>query len=134
MANDIHTTAEPSVTSLVSGIAGDFQSLIQQQVMLVRQEIQEDLRKTKEGATSFALAAAVTSVSAILIGFTAVYALGAATTWPLWGCFAIVAGVFAAAAAALIVAGMKKFDSISPLHDQAIQGLKENLEWKTNPH
>jgi hypothetical protein len=133
MANDVHPTTEPSVASLVTGITDDLQQLIRQQVMLVRQEIQEDIRKSKEGAAAFAVGASAAAVSAILIAFTVVYAL-VLTTLPLWACFAIVAGIFVILAAVLIAMGKKKLDSIHPLEDQAIQGLRENLEWKTHPH
>jgi len=133
MANDLHTTSEPSVTSLVTGITDDLQQLIRQQAALVRQEIQEDIRKTKEGAVAFALGAGAAAVSVVLLAFTIVYAL-ATTALPLWACFAIVTGTFVVLAIVLIVAGKKTFDSIRPLQNQAVQGLRENLQWQTNPH
>jgi|SRR5690242_5963360 protein-S-isoprenylcysteine O-methyltransferase Ste14 len=133
MANEVHSATEPSVASLVTGITDDFQQLIRQQVTLVRQEIQEDLRKSKEGAIAFALGAGAAAVSVILIAFTVVYAL-AVTSLPMWACFAIVAAIFVVLAAVLIMAGKQKFDSIRPMENQAVQGLRENLEWQTNPH
>jgi FtsH-binding integral membrane protein len=133
MANEVHPTTEPSVSSLVTGITADLQQLIRQQVTLVRQEIQEDIQKSKEGTVAFALGAGATIISVILIAFTVAYAL-ATTSLPLWACFAITTGIFVILSAVLIFAGKKKFDAIHPLHDQAIQGLRETLEWRTNPH
>jgi hypothetical protein len=131
MANDVQPSTEPSLSSLVSGITGDLQQLIRQQAALVRQEIKEDVNKTKEGATEFAVGAGVATAGAILLGFTAVYLLAAVTPLPLWACFAIVTAVFAAAAAGLFLAGKKQFEAIDPLHNQAVEGLKENLQWET---
>jgi ABC-type uncharacterized transport system fused permease/ATPase subunit len=133
MANDVQTTPEPGLASLVTGITDDLHQLIRQQITLVRQEIQEDVHKAKEGTTEFALGAGVAGAGAILVGFTVVYILAATTTLPLWGCFAMVTGVFVAAAAALIVVGKKRLESIDPLHNQAVEGLKENMQWQTNP-
>jgi len=132
MANDVHTSTDPSITSLVTGITDDLQQLIRQQATLVRQEIQEDFRKTKEGALAFALGAFVTAVSVVLFAFTLVYLL-AATALPLWACFAIVTAVFVVAAAALLATGKQRFDAIDPMHDEAAQGLRENLQFRTRP-
>ncbi len=131
MADNVHTSTDPSLASLVTGITEDLQQLIRQQATLIRQEVQEDIRKTKEGIISFALGASAAAVSVILLAFTIVYAL-AVTGLPLWACFLIVTGIFVAIAAILFLTGKKKLDSIHPVENPAVQGLRENLQFQTN--
>jgi hypothetical protein len=134
MANDLQSPSESGVTSLVTGILNDAQDLMKQQVALVRTEIRDDFRKTKEGALSLALGAGSAFVAAVFVCLTAVYLIewAAHPNLPLWACFAIVAGTLVVVSAGLLVAGKKKFDSFNPLPDQSFEGLKENLQWKTN--
>ncbi len=131
MADDVHSSTDPSLASLVTGITEDLQQLIRQQAALIRQEVQEDIRKTKEGIIAFALGAGAAAVSVILLAFTIVYAL-AVTGLPLWACFLIVTGIFVVSAAVLFLMGKKKLDSIHPVENPAVQGLRENLQFQTN--
>src|SRR5262249_22828206 len=137
MANDLPSPPEqgPSVTSLVSGIIDDVQELIKQQAALIRSEIRDDFRKTKEAVAAIAVGAGVAVLGVILLSLMAVYLLHWAfdPNLPLWGCFGIVGGGLGALGGALIYAGKKKFDSFNPLPDQSFQALKENLQWQTNP-
>lgn len=52
MANDVHTGPDSSLTSLVAGIIKDVQELLKQQLSLFREEVKDDVRKTKEAAIS----------------------------------------------------------------------------------
>src|SRR5262249_27095933 len=89
------------------------------EVTIMRKEIQEDLLKTREAAIAFVLGAAAAGVSAILIGFTAVYVFAAVSALPLWGSFPIVAGLFVIAAGVLFFMGKQKLDALRPRHDLA---------------
>jgi hypothetical protein len=140
MADEVRGAPEASVTTLVSGIISDAQELFKQQVALIRSEIRDDLRKTKEGALALVSGAVVCLVAGLLFCFALVHLLH----WlsappgtdpaavPLWGWFAIVGGVLALAGGALVYAGVKKFQSFNPLPEQSVEGLKENLQWQTN--
>jgi len=136
MANEVHSPPEPgAVTALVSGILNDAQELMKQQITLVRQEIQDDFRKTKEGVISLALGVGTAFLGGFLLCLTAVHLLKwSAPDLPEWVCYAIVTGIVIVLSGALLFAGKKRFDSFNPLPDQSLQGLKENLQWKTNPN
>ena len=123
MANEAHATTESGIASLVTGITGDFQQLVREEVALMRQEIQEDIRKTKEAAIAFALGAAAAGVSLILIGFTAVYVLAAISALPLWGSFAIVTTVLVIVAAGLFFMGKQKLTSLQLQREPASASL-----------
>jgi hypothetical protein len=50
---------------------------------------------------------------------------------PVWGGFGIVGGCLALAGAALILWGKEKFDTSTLLPRESVEGLKENIQWKT---
>jgi high-affinity Fe2+/Pb2+ permease len=135
MANEVQSPPEAqSLTTLVTGILNDAQELTKQQLNLIRTEIQEDFRKTKEGALTLSIGAGIGYIGGVFLCLTVVYLLewAAHPNLPLWACFAIVTGIILVVSAGLLVAGKKKFDSFNPLPDQSLQGLRENLQWKTN--
>lgn len=133
MAEDLHRGSEPSVTTLVTGIIHDAQELIKEQVALVRTEIRDDFRKTKEGALSLALGLGVVALGAMLLCFALVYLLAwAVPQVPMWVWFAVIGVLLGAGGGAMIYAGAKKFESFNPLPDQSAQALRENVQWLTN--
>jgi hypothetical protein len=132
MAHDLQSPPEPQFTTLVTGILNDAQELFRQQVALVRSEVQEDFRKTKEAAIPLGIGVWLAVLGSILLSITA--ALGLAETGlPLWACFAIVGLVVSLAGGGLFFAGKKKMESFNPLPDKSAEALKENLEWITKP-
>jgi hypothetical protein len=140
MANEVHTSTEPSMTSLVRGIISDIGDLIRQEIRFARAEIRTDLRKTREAATVLALGVGTTVLGAFLLAVMLVFLLHWLTApagtdpagIPLWGCFGIVSAVFLATGAALVWMGYKKFESFNPLPDETAKTVKENVEWMMN--
>jgi uncharacterized membrane protein YqjE len=130
MPDDIHTTGDQSVTSLVRGIVNDAQELFRQQIALFKAEVREDMRKTREAALSLVIGVGVTFFGVLLLLFCVVYAIGLAL--PLWASFLIVGGVVLAIGIGLMYAGKRRFESFNPLPDQSAQALKENVQWITN--
>jgi len=135
MANDLRTDAEPSVTTLVTGIIHDAQRLIEQQLNLFRQEVREDLRKTKEASYFLGVGLAVCFLATLLVMLMVPLLLSWLwPTLPLWGSFGIVGGVLAVVGAALVFTAVRQFESFNPLPDQTVAALRENVQWQTkNP-
>ena len=134
MATDTYSPPDQqTLTGLVSGIIGDAQTLIQQQVALVREEIRSDLRKTKEAVASIAAGVGVAALAAVPLVFAVVYLLHELALWPLWASFLTVGVVLAVAGGGLIFAGVQRFRSFNPLPDQSVEALKENLQWIKHP-
>jgi thiol:disulfide interchange protein len=52
------------------------------------------------------------------------------STLPLWGCHAIVCGLFLVFGVGLLAAGRRVLETAVP--EQTIQTAKENVEWLTN--
>lgn len=140
MANEVHTSGEPSTTGLLGGIIKDFGDLIRQELRFARVEFRSDLNKTKEAGAVLAIGAGTLLLGVILLSLMLVYLLhwlaapvGADTSRiPLWGCFGIVSAVFLVAGAVLVWVGYKKFASFDPLPDETANTVKENVEWIMN--
>jgi hypothetical protein len=131
--DDVQSLPERSKTTLVSGIIADAQHLIQQQLAMFRQEIRDDLRKSKEAGLSLAAGIVIALAGSVLV----LVMLPLLLHWsspelPLWACFGIVGAVITALGGVLVYAGVKKFESFNPLSDKSIAALKENLKWTTN--
>jgi H+/Cl- antiporter ClcA len=133
MANDLQTNSEPSVTSLLGGIVSDLQTLLGQQLALFRQEVRDDLRKTKEATLAIMAGVVVALLGGITLCFMAAHALDTYTQIPLWGCYGIVGGVLAIIGGALLAVGLGRFRSFNPLPDESAQAFKENVQWIAKP-
>jgi len=136
MADDVHTSSEPSVTSLVSGILKDAEELFKQQVVLFKHEVKEDLRKTRDASMALAAGVGVLVLGILLLCWMLVHLL----TWaagpdvlPLWASFGIVGGILTLAGVILCYTGKKKFDSFNPLPEETAEALKENVQWIMKP-
>jgi hypothetical protein len=133
MANDLRTGSQPSVTSLVTGIASDLQDLLAQQLALFKAEVESDLTRTKEAALVLAGGLGVAVVAGILLCLMLVFLLQWATELPLWACYGIIGCGLALVGGTLVYVGRKRFESFNPLPDQSVRALKENVQCLTNP-
>jgi len=130
MAVDLHTDSGPSLTHLVSGIIGDAQALMKQQLALFRTEMKQDIKRTKQALVALVVGLALASVGATLLSFMAVYGLHAAfRDLPLWACFGIVGGLLTAAGGIGFYSAVRQFQEFNPLPDESAQALKENVQW-----
>jgi hypothetical protein len=124
---------QPSVTALVSGIINDAQTLIQQQVALVREEILADLRRTRQATAWLAAGVAVATLSLIPLTFMFRDLLHEELGWDQWVSDGVVGAVLALVGGGLIFLGVQRFKYFNPLPDQSAEALKENLQWIKNP-
>lgn len=132
MSTDLHSPPEQNLSELVTGIMKDAEDLFRQQIKLVRTEVKEDLRKSKEAAIPLTLGIWIALVGSILLSVTLALGLVALNV-PEWAAFGIVGGALFLAGGGLMLVGKMKFDSFNPLPDKSAEALMENLEWKTKP-
>jgi len=126
------TTAPASITPLITGIVSDAQALIKQQLTLFQTEMKNDLRRTKNATIPLGIGAVVCLVAAIVLSNA--LALLVVYFWPAcpyFAAFGIVGIVLGIVGGALLLTGKTKFDAFNPLPDQTVEGLKENIQWKT---
>jgi hypothetical protein len=133
MATDLHTAAEPNVTRLITGIIGDIQELLQQQLALFRHEVQADFQRTRQAALVLGVGAGLGLLGLGLLFFMLVFLLHEAAGLPLWGSFGLVGGGLLIAGAVLVLVGKQQFSAFNPLPDESAQALKENIQCLTDP-
>jgi len=134
MAVDLQNGTEGSVSGLMTGIFNDAQELMKQQLVLLRHEVKDDIRKTATGAGSLVAGGAICVLAGLMFCLMVVYLISwAAPTLPLWVCYGIVGAVIAAIGGALLYFGVRKFQSFNPVPEQSMQALKETMQWKTVP-
>lgn len=124
--------AEPGLSELLSGIVRDAQDLVRQQLNLFQVELRNDLRKTVTATIPLVAGLVVVLLSGIIGSFAIAHALS--HFWPalpLWGAYAIVTGALLAIGGGLVLWSRSQFKTFSPLPEQSLEGLKENIQWKT---
>lgn len=138
MADTLHRNrinGTPSVASLVGGIISDAQDLLRQEIALARQEVREELSKTKAVAISFGIGTCIAAAGSVLLCFMLVHLLH----WfgngqiALWGCYGIVGSLLALGGAALILQARNTAQQIDFVPRQTVETMKENVQWITNP-
>lgn len=117
------------VTPLLRGIVADTQSLLRQEVALVRSEVRQDLKS----ASQVAAGAVVGAVVATMAGLLVCLALAHYINWsfpeiPLWGSYLTV-GIGLGVAAAALLANVRREASQLEVAPQTINSLKENAKW-----
>jgi VIT1/CCC1 family predicted Fe2+/Mn2+ transporter len=132
MPENVHMETPPSMSSLVGGIVQDAQQLIQQEMMLARRELQQELDKAKTAAVSFGAAVVVLALGAILLCFMFVALLSEMAGLPWWASFAIVGAVLAVVGGSLLAVAKNKASEVSLVPRQTVETMRENVQWLKN--
>lgn len=151
MANDVNTpasvetlpAAEPSMVGMLKGIIDDALELMKQQVIMFKVELRSDFRKLLWGLIPIGIGIAPLLLSLVMLCFALVHLIHWATypagtvadpaTIPLWGCYAIVSGVFLLVGGVLLGFGIYRLKTVNPLPEETAKALEENLKWLMNP-
>jgi hypothetical protein len=129
-------------TSLVSGILGDLQHLIQQQLLLTRREVESELRQWAAAGLIVAAGAAMLLIAGVVlclaVSHLLYWVLAPSGTdpagFPLWASHGAAATAFAALGAVLIQTGRAKFKG-KPTSEKPVQNdfVQEPSPWSTRP-
>jgi uncharacterized membrane protein YqjE len=126
------TPTEPTTGELLRGIADDATTLIRQEILLARQEMQEGLATT---AKAGALLAGAAVLGLYAFGFL-LYTIGVAIGGPEWLGFAIVTAVLLVVVAVLALLGRRRMAAAKVAPERAraqLQAttteLKEEIRW-----
>ena len=109
-------------------LAGDIATLIRHEIELAKAELGEKLKTAGVGAGM--LSASAIGGLITLACLTALVAVLLTLVLPAWVAVLIVTVVWAAATAALALAGKKKVQDAGPfVPEQTIANVKEDMEW-----
>ena len=120
---------DTSMSTLISGIVGDAQELVRQEIALARQEIREEISNAKDAGIKLAIAGGVLAVGGLLLVLTIAQALADLLNWPTWAGYAIVGVVLAIVGYILLSLAQKSMKEISPVPEKTVETMKENVEW-----
>ena len=125
---------EPTVTQLVSGIAEDAQRLIVQQYQMLRAEVKEDIRRTKQALLYMSVGIVATLIAVMFLAVSLPHILNDVLNLENhpWAGWLIVGGVMLVVGVIGLFAGKRIFEKNNPLPDKTLNALEENLSWIAN--
>jgi Putative Actinobacterial Holin-X, holin superfamily III len=125
-------TEQPSTTELLKGLADDATTLVRQEILLARQELQEGLQASAKASALLAAA----GVLALYAFFFLLFTIGEAIGGPPWLGFAIVTVVLFIVVAVLGLVGRRRLAASKVAPDKAraelqttANELKEEITW-----
>jgi uncharacterized membrane protein YqjE len=116
-----------SLGELVSRLSTDVGELVRTQMELAKAELRDDLAEAKRAGAMFGAAAVIGLLAAIMLASAAAWAL-AEVVEPGWA-FLIVGAVLGAVAAVLAQQGRQRMSSATPVAEQTVESLKEDVAW-----
>lgn len=118
---------QPSLRELVGEISEDLSTLFRQEVELAKAEVRQEAGKAGKAAGILGGAGFAGFMAALLISLAVVFGL-ANVMDPGWAAL-IVAVVWALIGAVLFVTGRNRLREVSPVPEQTIETLKEDVQW-----
>lgn len=132
MPDNVQVENPPSMTNLVTGIIGDAERLVRQEVTLARRELQVELGKLETAAVSMATGMGVCLLAVLFLGFMVVYLLNYLAQLPEWGGFLIVGVVLGIVGGALLFLGAQRARNVNLVPPQTSETMRENVQWLQN--
>jgi len=123
-----NSPAGVSLTELAGGIIEDSRRLIRQELELARLEMLAEWEKAKTAGLHLGSGAVLTLIASTSSALALVCVLHEAVGLPWWGSFAIIAGLAAAAATALLMIGRRKAAEVNLVPQQALNELGRTVE------
>lgn len=120
---------DPSIAQLISGVVGDAQTLVRQEIALARQEITKEITNAKQAAIKLGIAGGVLAVAGLLLILALAQGIADLLNWPHWAGYVLVGVVLAIVGYVLLSSAQKQIKAVQPVPKQTIETLKENAEW-----
>ena len=120
---------DTSVSQLLSGIVGDAQTLVRQEIALARQEIHEEIDEAKSAGIKFGIAGAVLAIGGLLLVLTLAQGIADLLNWPVWAGYGLVGLVLAIVGYVMLSSAQKQIKQVKPVPEKTVETLKENVEW-----
>jgi hypothetical protein len=122
---------ERPVSDVFQDILRNLQEMVRSEIRLAKVEVRDEFRRAVSSSV-WIVAGAVGAVSAwMFLLWTLTYAL--ALRMPMWIATLLVAFVLAAAAALLLMGGIRRAKRIQPIPERTVESVKETLEWMKQP-
>ncbi len=123
MATETSPSSEVSVTRLLTGILNDAQDLAFRHFQLLRSEIMESLRETRNALVMLGVGIMLVQIGIFFLCQMVVVILTRFfPDLPLWGSYAIVGGVLAICGAWPLMTGIQRLSALDPSSDEPKDG------------
>ena len=120
---------DASVSQLLSGIVGDAQTLVRQEIALARQEVREEIDAAKSAGIKLGIAGAVLAIGGLLLVLTLAQGIADLLNWPVWAGYGLVGLVLAIVGYVMLSSAQKQIKEVKPVPEKTVETLKENVEW-----
>ncbi|HUK00303.1 MAG TPA: phage holin family protein [Stellaceae bacterium] len=124
---DAASAHEPGLAALLAQLFHDAETLLLQQLALLRAELGENAGRLVLGALVLAAGIAVALIGGLALVAALILLLG--RIMPLWAASALVGAVIAAAGAVLVFYGRRLIARASVMPRQSWQALRETGDW-----
>jgi protein-S-isoprenylcysteine O-methyltransferase Ste14 len=121
------------MAKLLNDITEDVRKLMEQQLVLFREEVKQDLRKLKTGTMLLGAALGGAALAVIFLLLMLVFLFWSVSTLPLWIWFGVVGGALALLALTMGLAAKNQLGSVHAVPPESAQALKETVQCITNP-
>ena len=127
---DLAQPVEPdqSLGDLVGRMTSDVGKLVSTQIELAKVEIKEEVSRAGKGVGMVGGGGLAGWFALLLVSMGIALGIGNAMESVGWG-FIIVGLVYAAVAAFLVLKGKEQISSATPIAEQTIETIKEDVEW-----
>jgi hypothetical protein len=130
MIEDFRREFESTMTPLLRGILDDTQKLLRQEIALARVEVTEDAVRARDAVVGISVGAMMGYIAFIFVCFAAVHLLVAyQPTLPVWGAYALVAGVLAVASWICTARGLRRAREIRGVPQQTVDSIQQGFQW-----
>jgi hypothetical protein len=122
----INPPDEKPLSELLSEVTSQLQQLVRKEIELGRAEVKEEVDRATRGVAAFAVAGVAGLLAAIALVFAAAW--GLAEVVPEGVAFLIVGLLLLAVAGILLGQGRKKVAEVSPVPEQTMETVKEDVQ------
>ena len=119
--------AEKSLGQLMGDVVAEMGTLVRQEIALAKVETKEEIGKTGKAAGLFGGAALAGHMALLFLSLALAWLLSQVMNRAL--AFAIVGVLYALGSGLLALRGRQQARSISPMPEQTVETLKEDVQW-----
>ena len=118
---------EHSIGELVSELTSDLSLLFRKEIELAKAEVRQEVSTAIQGGALFGAAGAIGFVALIVLACAGAWGIATVLSTPL--AFLAMGGFLAVVAGSCAVGGKKRISAVSPVPDQTVESIKEDVEW-----
>ncbi len=119
--------AEKSLGQLMGDVVAEMGTLVRQEIALAKVETKEEIGKTGKAAGLFGGAALAGHMALLFLSLALAWLLSQVMNRAL--AFAVVGVLYALGSGLLALRGRQQARSISPMPEQTVETLKEDVQW-----